>query len=1265
MQFIPNGPYIPDELLVARDAGDVIFFCGAGVSQHEAGLPNFEKLGRNVIDILGAALDSPARALLDKALQMGRMAGVGGLLATDRVFGLLEREFEVADVRAAVAEAITPAEGAGLGAHRTLLALATSRAGVIRLVTTNFDLLFEACDPQLPCSGPPRLPDPRSDTEFRGIVHLHGRVDPAYKCPADDEFVVSSADFGRAYLSDGWATRFIQSLLGRFQIVFVGYTAEDPPVQYLLEALNLQAGTRNRLYAFQDGESEAAKALWEHKGVQAIAFDSTNGFGPLWQTLEAWASRAHDVDGWYNALLAKASAGPQALGSHLRGQVAEVMSTREGARRFATADVPLDARWLLAFDPVHRFANPDKIDPYVEESEQFDPFGALGFGSDPIPDADAADDYDRNRKIPAEALDVFALNRTDLEDACDGTMAVLRGTNANLSAPLPPRLNSIGIWLQRIAHQPIALWWVGHQAALHQEIIRSIESWLRQDRERFPEAIRRQWRWLIAARADVRPDPDMVRYEIAARVEQDGWSASLVRAYIDLYKPQLTATKAYGVRHPLFWDEPPEKLIHVDVEYPRPHDVLEIPPKHLGYAVGLLRAHLELAVSLEREVTGDDLIHFEHTRADNDGLPLGNNEYGIRCPIIILQGLMLRLHAADPVAARSEVLRWSVADPYVFARLRIWAAANRLIEPADGAAALLGLTDELFWTTHHERDLLFAIRDLWPDLTTPSRTAIEQRLLTTTYPWTAEVRGGASRAEAHYRLSRLHWLSTHGVTFSFDVTAEMARFQPSDPEWTPQIGDHVADSRAPEVYSVVTDTAPDAILDTPIPEILTAAHAASGRAEFFDPVERAPFRGLSEQRPLRALAALTFVARSGDVPIAAWSAFLYSDARLTDSTRMITLIGGRLCKLPPTLLQTIATPASEWMQRISHRLYGDAASTLPTLWERIVAALALGGEGRPHRANESWADDALNSPVGRLTRLLMNDPMKADRQVGGGFPDIWKVRADQLLALRGDQRRHALVMLGNQYNWLFNVDPAWTQAALLSVIDADDADGDALWDGIFWAARMPSPALFQRIKTGLITRAGMTDQRRKSNEIIAGMLLSGWGGQAEAPEPERLITDVELREVLIHADDELRGQLLWHLGHWSNNVQTRWPERLIPFLRTVWPKQRALRNPSVSARLVDLALGSGDKMPAVVEIILRRLVPARSTSMHMMLATSNNSPHPAHQHPKALLDLLWAVLGEDPQQWPYKIEDTLALLSDDPETASDPRLSELRRRRQR
>ena len=38
---------------------------------------------------------------------------------------------------------------------------------------------------------------------------------------------------------------------------------------------------------------------------------------------------------------------------------------------------------------------------------------------------------------------------------------------------------------------------------------------------------------------------------------------------------------------------------------------------------------------------------------------------------------------------------------------------------------------------------------------------------------------------------------------------------------------------------------------------------------------------------------------------------------------------------------------------------------------------------------------------------------------------------------------------------------------------------------------------------------------------------------------------------------------------------------------------------------------------------------------------------------------------EDPLQWPYKIEDVLDYLATAPETSGDPRLSELRRRRER
>lgn len=34
MQFITNGPDIPDALLQAHEDGRVVFFCGAGISYH-------------------------------------------------------------------------------------------------------------------------------------------------------------------------------------------------------------------------------------------------------------------------------------------------------------------------------------------------------------------------------------------------------------------------------------------------------------------------------------------------------------------------------------------------------------------------------------------------------------------------------------------------------------------------------------------------------------------------------------------------------------------------------------------------------------------------------------------------------------------------------------------------------------------------------------------------------------------------------------------------------------------------------------------------------------------------------------------------------------------------------------------------------------------------------------------------------------------------------------------------------------------------------
>ena len=108
MRFLEDGPLIPDELLIARDEGRVVFFCGAGVSKECAGLPLFFELANDVIEALNVDDDDPACSVLKESQEINQRPGVGGLIPADRIFGLLERSFDIQDIEAEVAKAINP-----------------------------------------------------------------------------------------------------------------------------------------------------------------------------------------------------------------------------------------------------------------------------------------------------------------------------------------------------------------------------------------------------------------------------------------------------------------------------------------------------------------------------------------------------------------------------------------------------------------------------------------------------------------------------------------------------------------------------------------------------------------------------------------------------------------------------------------------------------------------------------------------------------------------------------------------------------------------------------------------------------------------------------------------------------------------------------------------------------------------------------------------------------------------------------------------------
>ena len=122
---------------------------------------------------------------------------------------------------------------------------------------------------------------------------------------------------------------------------------------------------------------------------------------------------------------------------------------------------------------------------------------------------------------------------------------------------------------------------------------------------------------------------------------------------------------------------------------------------------------------------------------------------------------------------------------------------------------------------------------------------------------------------------------------------------------------------------------------------------------------------------------------------------------------------------------------------------------------KLISVLRSNIEGAKSsivRSNKEpdWATEALNSPAGKLAELLMNDPAKDHLEIGKGFPPTWISRVEELLALESDYRRHALVMFAFNLNWFYTFDPIWTEKNLISVLDQDGEDQNAVWEGFFW-----------------------------------------------------------------------------------------------------------------------------------------------------------------------------------------------------------------------
>lgn len=306
-----NGlPAIPERLLLAHAQGKVLFIAGAGISQ--PALPDF----RNLVLQVYSKIDSPVYEVIKvippgvcnlwspklSDLRNDQKAEVNRFIRGDYdvVLGMLERRIDgISDgkgrVRNAVASELRISGIQPGPMHRVLMRLA-DRGGAVTIVTTNFDLLLEDTGkhsrPAVQSYALGGIPRPGYSDNFSGILHIHGALD---RNPArTSDLIVTDQDFGEFYLRRRVVTDFIYDAARLFNIVLVGYSANDPPMRYLFNAVAAD-GTRfddlKERFTFMGNSAPDPILLedWKGRGITPIPYDSNNNHKALLGTLERWA----------------------------------------------------------------------------------------------------------------------------------------------------------------------------------------------------------------------------------------------------------------------------------------------------------------------------------------------------------------------------------------------------------------------------------------------------------------------------------------------------------------------------------------------------------------------------------------------------------------------------------------------------------------------------------------------------------------------------------------------------------------------------------------------------------------------------------------------------------------------------------------------------------------------------------------------------------------------------------------------------------------
>ena len=1263
MRFHADGPSIPDRLLERCDAGRVVFLCGAGVSRN-SGMPTFRGLTKFVIDSFSPSEDSQIMRAFKPWLDDALTATV----PLDHIFAQLHQEYGQDEVNALVTRRLqfdSTVEKIGYE-HGLIKRVSSNRSGAPQIVTTNFDRLFEHKEKRekIALHVPPAFPDLASGIPIEGITYLHGRV--ASPGASHRPYVLSSADFGRAYLSEAWATKFVRELLAHYTVVLVGYQAEDPPLKYLLQGLN-HAGQLNQtqLFAFDKGEPDKITEKWQDRGVTSIAYKEHNH---LWQTMEAWADRADKPRKWRRKIIETAKRDPKKMSSYKRGQVAHVLRSNAGARLVVDVSPLLHPEWICVLDSAIRSARKGR--GYGDDAEMFDPVLAYGLDDD----VELTGSRDKLHSVKNDHL-------LEWQDGDDNPPDFHKIGNRQSEGreSIPGRLWHLILWIEKLYSSPVIAWWAARQNGLHPRLIERLE-WRLHKEVGVHERCRHVWNLVLEFQRNTRNHApvDSSLYYLKGRINEEGWTQSTVRFFRFACRPRVEIQKPVGLNEckpPMSkWNGLPlDSFGTFYVRYMTPSseslDASDVTNEVLSTVLEILKDHLTTVAEMLSDIEVMGFISPSCRLEDeSDGEEYYDN---FRKPFQLMFKLLERLAELNPDLARAHVLTWDEGDKYFFRKLKIYALSmTALFNANDMTHIIASFSEDTIWDRKVVRELMFTLIKHWPTLSGKNKEIIAKRIIS----------GPSKRAhwlDHAFPNPRNQSIAMYGRYLQMNncelpekFSAKLDKIIEESPDWNDGMARSIVLKHGVGARFVRTDETPDVLIGSRSSEIVSRAEAVLKR-EFGSFVRKRPFTGLVKTDPRKALLALTSEARNDSFPDFAWEALIQNFPRDV-SPKLYRTFLNRLVRLPHSSLGKIRSIAGSWIKSnlgyilafdadlgwrvYDHFLNGILASD-QEMSESGVGQSKLMNDEAFQKSRRTY-EFAIAGPLGKCCQALIQAVPEETQQAGTLIPCYIRKRLEQLLAVTGVGSDHTVSVLLSNLDWVVSVDPVWANEKLIPMLAFDHPASEPAWNGLFRGQDYPSLNVARIIKPRLPNLYPWIERFGWGNGVLA--VAARWMAYMYTIRRGDFygLESWDMRNILRAMSEVSRCYVINWIGQVGRGNVDGWTKLVVPFIESVWPQELRYRSEQSAVHWIRLLDSTKDHFPAVYQVVKRLLIPMEIDSLLLFKIKGefNGERSIAVRHPEPVLDLMDKLTAEKLSSPSEDLPYILSLIEKaDPKLASDSR----------